>query len=93
MATVPDVELGPQLDGFVQEQIARERFRSPTEVIREGLRLLQNRERDLESRRAELRLQIDDAFDNTTPSLTADEVFARLRAHHAERVRADGHGR
>lgn len=90
---MPNVNLGPHFDSFVQEQVKRGRFQNTSEVIRAGLRLLEDQETSLRERRVELRRQIDAAFDDPRPSIPGEEVFARLRAHHEEQVKADRDGR
>ncbi|KQP07276.1 MAG: type II toxin-antitoxin system ParD family antitoxin [Methylobacterium sp.] len=89
---MPDVNLGPHFEGFVQEQIERGRFRNASEVVRAGLRLLEDRESSVAERRSVLRQEINAAFDDPRPGSLASEVFARLRAHHAERVKVDERG-
>ncbi|MCJ2082229.1 type II toxin-antitoxin system ParD family antitoxin [Methylobacterium sp. J-090] len=89
---MPDVNLGPHFEGFVREQIERGRFRDASEVVRAALRLLESRESSAAARRSVLRQEINAAFDDPRPGSPASEVFARLRAHHAERVKADDRG-
>lgn len=88
---MPNVSLGHHFDGFIQRQVESGRFQNASEVVRAGLRLLEDRETSLAERRAELQRSIAEAFDDPRPSIPAKEVFARLRAHHAEQVKADGH--
>ncbi len=83
---MPNVHLGPHFEGFVQEQITRGRFQNVSEVVRAGLRLLEDRETDLAERRTELLRSIDAAFDDPAPSVPAKDAFARLRADLAERT-------
>jgi antitoxin ParD1/3/4 len=47
-----NVSLTPELDRFVQQRVATGRYQTASEVVREGLRLLEQQERD---RRAALR--------------------------------------
>lgn len=75
-----NVSLGPHLDRFVQEQIETGRFQNASEVIRAGLRLLEDQDTGLAERRAELRRQINEAFDDPRPPIPAEDVFAELRA-------------
>lgn len=89
---MPNVNLGPHFDGFVQEQVARGRFQNASEVIRAGLRLLEDHETSSAERRSELKRAIDAAFDDPRPAVSAEEAFAQLRAHHAEQVKADTRG-
>lgn len=85
---MPDIDLGPHFDAFVRHQLASGRFRSASEVVQAGLRLLEVRQTSC----ARLRREIAEAFDDPRPSLPASEVFARLRAHHDEEEKADRHG-
>lgn len=57
MANNRSFSLGDQLDAFVNAQVAAGRFGNATEVIRAGLRMLQ----DYEAKMAELRQMIDQA--------------------------------
>lgn len=43
-----NVSLTPELERFVQERVATGRYQTASEVIREGLRLLEQEERDRE---------------------------------------------
>jgi len=44
-----NVSLTPELDRFVQTRVATGRYQTASEVVREGLRLLENQERDREA--------------------------------------------
>ena len=44
-----NVSLTPKLDGFVGSQVKSGRYRSASEVVREGLRLLEIRQLQIES--------------------------------------------
>lgn len=39
-----NVSLTPHLDSFIDQQVSSGRYRSASEVVRDGLRLLENRE-------------------------------------------------
>lgn len=86
-----DISLGQHFDSFVKDQLERGRFRDASEVLRSGLRLLEDQETSLAERRAELRRSVNAAFDDPRPSVPAEEVFASLRAHHADGETADRH--
>lgn len=69
-------ELGKPLEDFVSELVAAGRYNSKSEVLREGVRLVQEREARLEALRAAIAVADADAG-RVTP---ADEVFDRLEA-------------
>lgn len=52
------VALGPRFENFVREQIASGRYNNVSEVLRAGLRLLEDEERAREARLDELRAAI-----------------------------------
>jgi antitoxin ParD1/3/4 len=44
-----NVSLTPELEEFVRQRVATGRYQTASEVVREGLRLLENQERDREA--------------------------------------------
>ena len=82
------VTLG-ELKTFVDEQVKGGRYASASEVVRAGLRALEREETALT---AWMKAKVQEALDDPGPSLPAEEVFARLRARSAERIRRDETG-
>jgi putative addiction module CopG family antidote len=84
---LPQVTLDAETTALIEDQIASGRFRTPSEVVRAGLLLLDEIESlgPMTQLRAGLAAR---AADGKT-TLPADEVFARLRAHHAEAAAED----
>ena len=78
------LRLGPHFHEFVREQVESGRYRDAGEVVRAGLRLLEDQE--AEAGVAALRHAIDAAFDDPRPSIPANEVFAELRARRGQPV-------
>ena len=71
--------LGVHFETFVRRQLKSGRFASASEVVREGLRLMEEREAEREARLEGLRAEI--ARGRTSgPGVAADEAFARVRA-------------
>ena len=71
-------ELGQQLESFVAKLVESGRYGSKSEVLREGVRLIQEREARLAALDAAIARGLADAeAGRTTP---AEEVFARLEA-------------
>jgi antitoxin ParD1/3/4 len=75
------VALGAHFEEFVKAQLASGRYNNVSEVLREGLRLLEDQERlrafKLEALRAEIQKGLDSG-----PGIPSDEVFAELRARY-----------
>jgi antitoxin ParD1/3/4 len=75
------VDLGQALEAFVANLVASGRYNSKSEVLREGLRLLHERETRLAALDLSLARGIVDAdAGRVTP---AAQVFAKLRAKYA----------
>ncbi|HYF55900.1 MAG TPA: type II toxin-antitoxin system ParD family antitoxin [Salinarimonas sp.] len=81
-------DLGRQLETVVDDLVASGRYNSKSEVLREGVRLVQERETRLAALQAALAEGLADAqAGRVTP---ADEVFDRLEAKYAALVQARG---
>jgi antitoxin ParD1/3/4 len=70
------VDLGPKLEAVVDELVSRGRYNSKSEVLREGVRLVQEREKRLAALDAAIEQGIADA--NAGRGKPAKEVFDRL---------------
>ena len=75
------VDLGPQLEKAVEDLIRNGRYRSKSEVLREGIRLVQDREAQL----ATLEAAIDRGLEDVRAGrlLSEDEVFSELEARYS----------
>ena len=71
-------DLGSQLEGFVTKLVETGRYNSKSEVLREGIRLIQEREARLALLDQALAKGIAEAEAGRTKP--AEEVFARLEA-------------
>ncbi len=76
------VALGPHFETFVRDQVQSGRFNNASEVVRAGLRLLEDTEHrkqlELEALRAEIT-----AGRASGPAKPAEDVFDRLEAKYA----------
>lgn len=76
-----NVSLTPELGEFVEARVASGQYQTASEVIREGLRLLaereQTREAALEALRAQLRRGVEQA--DSGELLDGDAVFEEIR--------------
>jgi antitoxin ParD1/3/4 len=69
-------DLGPKLEEFVTELVANGRYNSKSEVLREGVRLIQDREARLAAFDAAIQRGLDDVEAGRTKP--AAEVLDRL---------------
>jgi antitoxin ParD1/3/4 len=75
--------LGVQFERFVNRLIKSGRYNSKSEVIRDGLRLLQDRERGRSEQIKELRAAFRKGIESG-PRVPMDEVFDRLEAKYTK---------
>lgn len=80
------IELGSHLEGFVREQVESGRYDNVSEVVRAGLRLLEDYERQqalrLEARRADVA-----AGRASAPGRPAGPVFERLKTKYGQQAK------
>jgi antitoxin ParD1/3/4 len=82
------VDLGSQLEAIVAELVAKGRYNSKSEVLREGVRLIQEREAHLAALDAAIARGIADADAGRVKPV--DEVFDRLKAKYQAMAKAKG---
>jgi len=75
-------ELGEVLEQAVTELVASGRYNSKSEVLREGVRLVQEREARFKELDASFRAAVAEA--DATGWLSEEEVFGRLEARYAD---------
>jgi antitoxin ParD1/3/4 len=87
-----NVNLGPVLDGFIAGLLKSGTYQSQSEVVRDGLRLLKEREDLKHARLARLRKEIAIGSDQADRGEFVDgaETFAAIRRRSAQRKRARG---
>jgi len=78
--------LGDHFEKFVQTQIAHGRYQNASEVVRAGLRLLEDYELTVQERNAVLKTKINEAWDEPSPSRPIGDVFARIEAIHVDTI-------
>ncbi len=74
-------DLGTQLETFVTQLVETGRYNSKSEVLREGVRVIQEREARLAALDASIARGVADADEGRTKSVA--EVFDRLEAKFA----------
>ncbi len=85
-----NVNLGPVFDQFVADLLKTGHYQSQSEILREGLRLLKEREELKQLRIAELRkeIAIGTAEADRGEFVDGEEVFAEIRKRSAKQKRA-----
>lgn len=75
-----NISLTPELERLVDEKVKSGRYASASEVIREGLRLLEEQEEMKQHRLAEIRQKIDRGLDQLDKGhgIPAQEARSRL---------------
>jgi antitoxin ParD1/3/4 len=78
-----DVSLTADLEQFISQKVQSGRYQTAGEVIREGLRLLKERDElhqnQLEEMRREIAIGMEQADQGNVAPLNAQETLARLR--------------
>jgi antitoxin ParD1/3/4 len=75
-----NVSLTPELEQYVQDKVSSGAYYSASEVIREGLRMLQERDRLQEARLQQLRQEVQVGMDSGKPDeLNLQNTKARAR--------------
>jgi antitoxin ParD1/3/4 len=89
--TSMNVSLTPELEQFVQSRVASGQYQTASEVVREGLRLLEEREEARETALNEIRAKIRRGIEQADRGelLDGDTVFEEIRQMSARR-RANG---
>jgi antitoxin ParD1/3/4 len=78
-------DLGDRLESIVNELVSNGRYNSKSEVLREGVRLVEEREKRLAKLDAALAIGIAQA--DAGMVIPAEEVFAELRAKYQAMAR------
>ena len=81
-------DLGQQLETYVSRLVADGRYHSKSEVLREGVRLIQEREARLAALDGAIARGLADVEAGRT--LPAEDVFARLQAKYEAQAKASG---
>ncbi len=76
------VTLTPELDRLVGEKVASGLYESPSEVVREALRLLFEREPAMEWLRREARLGFEQLESGEVLDLTREEFVSQMHERH-----------
>jgi antitoxin ParD1/3/4 len=79
-------DVGPQLESYIEELVTKGRYNSKSEVVREGIRLVQEREARLAALHAQIEKGLADARAGRV--VPAEKVYAQLRADISKKAKA-----
>ncbi|MCX8504617.1 MAG: type II toxin-antitoxin system ParD family antitoxin [Beijerinckiaceae bacterium] len=85
-----NVHLGERFENFIAEVIREGRYQNASEVVRAGLRLLEDREAERKENYERLKAEIKAAIEDPRPPIPMDEVFDRLEARLSKRMKDNG---
>ena len=89
---MPNMSIGSHFEEFIEAPVKNGRFQNASEVVRAGLRLLEDQELERAERAERLAKSINEAFDEPGEDIPAEEVFDRLERQYAEDMKAQRRG-
>jgi antitoxin ParD1/3/4 len=87
MAMATSYSIGKHFEEFIASLIASGRYSTASEIIRDGLRMVEEREQDREARLEALRAEIQKGLDSG-PAEEVGDMFARIKAEGRKRLAA-----
>ncbi|SUS06661.1 conserved hypothetical protein [uncultured Defluviicoccus sp.] len=84
------ITLPTDMARMIREKVAQGAYASNSEVIREGLRMLQEAEALRAQKLAWMREKIEESRNDPRPAVPAEEVFDRLEAKYQRMIDAQG---
>ena len=79
--------IGKHFEALIESLIASGRYSTASEIIRDGLRLIEEREQDREAKLEWLRTEIQKGLDSG-PAEEIGDMFARIKAEGRKRLAA-----
>ena len=74
-----DISLPPDLEQYVSLEVKSGKYQSPSEVVRDGLLLLKDREQRLAQLRKEIAIELEQAEKGDLEPLGMPEILAEAR--------------
>jgi antitoxin ParD1/3/4 len=84
------VALSPHFESFVKVQVASGRYNNVSEVVRAGLRLLEDIERQKDMQLQALKTELEGGK-TSGPAHNAAPVFDRLKSKYAKQAKSKSH--
>lgn len=84
------VALSPHFESFIRDQVESGRYNNVSEVVRAGLRLLEDTERQKDMQLQALKAELE-AGKVSGPAQNAAPVFDRLKSKYAKQAESKSH--
>ena len=81
--------IGKHFEEFIASLIASGRYSTASEVMRDGLRLIEEREQSREAKLEALRAAIQEGLDSPSEEVDIDEVIEDVKRRGRERLAAE----
>ena len=85
--------IGKHFEGFIERLIESGRYSTASEVIRDGLRLIEEREQSREAKLEALRAAIQEGLDSPSEEVDIDEWIEDVKRRGRERLAAERDGK
>ena len=82
-----NVSLTPDLEKFIQAKVNSGRYQSSSEVVREALRLLEEKDQEKQQRLEALRAEIQHALNSGDPTPLTHEDYEDVKRRGRERLK------
>ena len=87
-----NVSLTPDLEKYVQNKVQSGRYQSSSEVIREALRLLEEKDQEREQRLRALKADIQEGLQGSFDPLDMDSIIAESQTARSDRKSRKSNG-
>src|SRR5436305_13031570 len=85
--------VGKHFEAFIERLIAGGRYSTASEIIRDGLRMIEQREQSREAKLEALRAAIQEGLDSPSEEVDIDEMIEDVKRGGRERLAAERDGK
>src|SRR3954467_1856271 len=93
MSMATSYSIGKHFEEFVASLIASGRYSTASEIIRDGLRMIEEREQDREAKLEWLRAAIQEGLDSPSEEVDINEMIEDVKRRGRERLAAERDGK
>jgi antitoxin ParD1/3/4 len=93
MTMATSYSIGKHFEGFIEKLIESGRYSTASEVIRDGLRIIEEREQSREAKLEALRAAIQEGLDSPSEEVDIDEWIEDVKRRGRERLAAERDGK